>query len=84
MATKDKLVTVEALGALKDYADGELSGKADSSHTHDSRYYTETETDTLLGAKAEITDIQAGTQATRDYHLGFYIDGEGYLCQYDS
>ena len=28
-----------------------LAGKSDTSHTHDSRYYTETETDTLLSGK---------------------------------
>ena len=26
-------------------------------------------------------DIKAGTQETADYHLGFYLDEEGYVCQ---
>ena len=53
-----------------------LGSKADSSTT-----YSKTEVDTLLSAKAAITDLTAGTQATANYHLGFYIDSEGYLCQ---
>lgn len=32
--------------------DGRLSGKADSDHTHDDRYYTETEIDSKLNGKA--------------------------------
>lgn len=32
-----------------------LAGKSDTSHTHDDRYYTETETDTLLNAKANLS-----------------------------
>lgn len=32
-----------------------LAGKSDTSHTHDDRYYTETETDTLLNAKASLS-----------------------------
>src|SRR5690606_25169574 len=30
-----------------------LEGKASTSHTHDDRYYTETETDSLLSAKSD-------------------------------
>lgn len=38
------------------------------------------------GASAETLtqldiDLKAGTLATADYHLGFYLDSEGYLCQ---
>jgi hypothetical protein len=32
-----------------------LSGKSDTGHTHDDRYYTETETDDLLNAKANLS-----------------------------
>lgn len=32
-----------------------LAGKSDTSHTHDDRYYTETETDNLLSAKANLS-----------------------------
>lgn len=34
-----------------------------------------------LALKAPITDVQAGTEAQKAYHLGFYFDSEGYLCQ---
>jgi hypothetical protein len=34
-----------------------LSGKSDTSHTHDSRYYTETETDTLLSGKSPLAHV---------------------------
>lgn len=36
-----------------------LSGKAASSHTHDDRYYTETEMDTKLSAKADASALSA-------------------------
>ena len=28
-----------------------------------------------------VTDLKAGTEATADYHLGFYLDENGDLCQ---
>lgn len=34
-----------------------LAGKSDTGHTHDDRYYTETEVDTFLAAKAEQVDV---------------------------
>lgn len=33
--------------------------------------------------QAVVTDIKAGTEATADYHLGFYLDENGDLCQVD-
>ena len=36
-----------------------LGGKSDVDHTHDDRYYTEGETDALLGAKADSSDLGA-------------------------
>ena len=30
---------------------------------------------------ASDTDLRAGTYETRDLHLGFYLDNQGYLCQ---
>ena len=56
-----------------------LAGKAAASHTHDDRYYTETETDALLGGKAaaihghtvaDVTGLQGaldGKQAAGSY-----------------
>ena len=41
-----------------------LLGKADASHNHDSRYYTETEIDTLLSGKVDNSSI--GTMAAED------------------
>lgn len=52
-----------------------LDGKSATSHTHDDRYYTETETDTLLGGKSatghthtasNITDFQTTVSANTD------------------
>lgn len=34
-----------------------LAGKSDTGHTHDGRYYTETEVDTFLAAKAEQVNV---------------------------
>ena len=34
-----------------------LAGKSDTGHTHDDRYYTETEVDTFLAAKAEQVNV---------------------------
>ena len=34
--------------------------------------------------QAVVTDIKAGTQETADYHLGFYLDENGDLCQVDN
>ena len=69
LATTGKAADAGAVGTA-------LGNKADSSTT-----YSKTAVDTLLNAKATITDLTAGTQATANYHLGFYIDSEGYLCQ---
>ena len=105
MSVDDKIVNVKALKALKNYivnllsgkantshthddryyteteVDTALSGKANTSHMHDDRYYTETEADTLLDAKAAITDVQTRTATAKAYHLGFYYDNDGDLCQ---
>jgi hypothetical protein len=50
---------------------GALDGKAATSHTHDDRYYTETETNTLLAGKANTSHTHAiadtaGLQAALD------------------
>lgn len=38
-----------------------LDNKADSSHTHDDRYYTESEVDTLLDDKLDVNDAFSGS-----------------------
>ena len=38
-----------------------LAGKSDTGHTHDDRYYTETEVDTFLAVKAEQVDVTGYT-----------------------
>ena len=45
--------TADLHAATKQYVDTGLAGKAATSHTHDDRYYTETETDTLLAGKSD-------------------------------
>lgn len=44
-----------ALESAKDYTDSVASGKANASHIHDDRYYTETEVDTKLNEKSDKT-----------------------------
>ena len=43
-----------------------LAGKSDTGHTHDDRYYTESETDTLLAAKADTSSL-ATVATSGDY-----------------
>ena len=42
-----------------------------------------TATQTALNAKANDTDVKAGSEAKKVYHLGFYIGSDGGLCQSD-
>jgi hypothetical protein len=42
----------------------QLNGKAATAHTHDDRYYTEAETDTLLSGKAAVSHTQAISSVT--------------------
>lgn len=61
---------VELGTATKTYVDIELANKADKAYVDDN-----------LAMKANISTIQDMTQATADYHIGFYIDSDGDLCQ---
>ena len=74
---------------LKTEVDTKLSGKADASHTHDDRYYTESEVNSKLNAKLN-TSLKgaAGGLAELDSNgkvpsaqLPSYVDDviEGYL-----
>lgn len=60
-----------------------LAGKSDSSHNHDGRYYTETEVDTKLAAKVDLTadgvsaainKLSSGTATPQD--------NDYYVCQF--
>lgn len=53
------------LATAKSYADGLASGKADSGHNHDGRYYTESETDNLLTNKVD--KVSGKGLSTNDY-----------------
>ena len=62
IATQDIVILGEAqtytntaIENIKAYTDGIVSEKADAEHTHDDRYYTETEVDDKLNAKADAT-----------------------------
>ena len=39
---------------------------------------------TAITQRATIANVTAGTEATANYHLGFYLDANGDLCQVDS
>lgn len=55
------------LASAKSYTDGLISGKADSGHTHDDRYYTESEIDTKLsGINTSITNITSGNTVVKE------------------
>lgn len=41
-----------------------LAGKSDTGHTHDDRYYTESETNTLLGGKVGVSDFNSHANNT--------------------
>ena len=59
----------EKLQKAKDYADSVASGKADTNHHHDDRYYTETETNALLVSletKSDASDKLAEAKSYAD------------------
>lgn len=53
-------ITAKALTDIE----SEVGNKADTGHTHDDRYYTETETDTLLSGKAASSHSHTASQVT--------------------
>jgi len=60
-------------------------GAAASSHNHDSRYYTETETNTLLAGKANASHTHTKSQVT-DFPTGVsaFTNDAGYLTSHQS
>lgn len=63
VVTRDDLNQALAGKADKNYVDEALKGKSDTDHTHDERYYTESETDALLNGKADKSDIPTSLPA---------------------
>ncbi len=66
---KNKIDTGDAatLTSAKSYTNTEVAKKADSSHTHDDRYYTETEVDGKISAiNTSITNITSGTTVVKN------------------
>ena len=59
-----KTSDAESLSSAKSYTDTKLSDKANSSHTHDDRYYTESEIDTKIsGVNSTISTHTGNTTA---------------------
>ena len=55
------------LASAKSYTDTVASGKSDTGHNHDDRYYTETEIDTKLSeVNTSITNITSGTVVVKE------------------
>lgn len=59
---------VESLTYLKSEIDSKLSGKADRSHNHDDRYYTENEANGLLDGKADAVHNHSKSQISDFAH----------------
>ena len=62
----DQTAVDSALAQKANSADvtASLAGKSDTGHTHDDRYYTESETNTLLGDKVGVSDFNSHTNNT--------------------
>lgn len=50
-----------------------LAGKSDTGHTHDDRYYTETEVDTKLSGKSDTDHTQAASTITAGTFAGAVV-----------
>lgn len=62
-----------------DTVDSLLSQKANKSTT-----YTKSQTDALLETKTDETDVMGTDSSKSMFHLGFYLDENGGLCQVNS
>ena len=56
-------------------------GLGNVDNTSDANKPVSTAQQAALNAKASIDDVQAGTEAKKAYHMGFYLDSDGDLCQ---
>ena len=56
-------------------------GLGNVNNTSDADKPVSTAQQTALDLKASIDDVQAGTEAKKAYHIGFYLDSDGDLCQ---
>lgn len=94
--TKDLLVTLEDLKAKHDHDTKQLEGKVDkvngkglSTNDYDATAKKKVDaipenpkyTDTVYDDTALRNTIKAGTIETAEYHMGFYLDENGDLCQ---
>lgn len=94
--TKDLLVTLEDLKAVHDSDVEKMNEKVDkvegkglstNDYTNASKQKVDAiptnpkYTDTVYDDTSLRNTIKAGTTETADYHLGFYLDENGDLCQ---
>ena len=56
-------------------------GLGNVDNTSDANKPVSTAQQTALALKASIDDVQDGTEAKKAYHMGFYLDSDGDLCQ---
>ena len=61
-----------------------LDGKSNTGHTHDDRYYTETEVDTALSAKANNSILGDAFSTSVAYAIGDYCIYQGALYRFTS
>lgn len=60
------------------------TGKAENDHNHDTRYYTETEIDTTLSAKANNSLLADAFSTSKAYAIGDYCIYQGALYRFTS
>lgn len=93
---KDLLVTLETLKTVHDYDTKKIESKVEqvegkglstNDYTDEAKQKVNAiptdpkYTDTVYDDTALIKTLKAGTIETADYHLGFYLDENGDLCQ---
>lgn len=66
------------LETAKSYVDGLMSGKANTTHTHDDRYYTEAEVDTKLSGKSDTSHNHNSAYDTKGAASSALNDAKAY------